>query len=97
MSLGTAVAHAADPLPSWNEGKTKQSIVDFVAKVTKQGSPEFVPAAERIATFDNDGTLWAEQPLYFQLNFGLDRVKELAPAHPSGRRRSRSSPSSRAT
>jgi phosphoglycolate phosphatase-like HAD superfamily hydrolase len=82
MSLGTTAAQAADPLPSWNEGKTKQSIVDFVAKVTKQGSPEFVPTAERIATFDNDGTLWAEQPLYFQLQFGLDRVKELAPAHP---------------
>ncbi len=80
--LATAVAHAADPLPSWNEGKTKQSIVDFVAKVTKEGSPEFVPAAERIATFDNDGTLWAEQPLYSQIQFGLDRVKELAPAHP---------------
>ena len=80
--LGTTAAQAADPLPSWNEGKTKQSIVDFVAKVTKEGSPEFVPAAERIATFDNDGTLWAEQPLYFQIHFGLDRVKELAPAHP---------------
>ena len=82
LSLGPTVAHTADPLPSWNEGKTKQSIMGFVAKVTKEGSPEFVPAAERIATFDNDGTLWAEQPLYFQLNFGLDRVKELAPAHP---------------
>ena len=82
LASGMTVAQAADPLPSWNEGKTKQSIVDFVAKVTKEGSPEFVPAAERIATFDNDGTLWAEQPLYFQLHFGLDRVKELAPAHP---------------
>ena len=82
LSSATTVARAADPLPSWNEGRTKQSIVDFVAKVTKEGSPEFVPAAERIATFDNDGTLWAEQPLYFQINFGLDRVKELAPTHP---------------
>jgi len=82
LSLGTTVAQAADALPSWNEGQTKQSIVDFVARVTKQGSPEFVPVAERIATFDNDGTLWAEQPLYFQINFGLDRVKDLAPAHP---------------
>jgi len=72
----------ADPLPSWNEGKSKQAILEFVAKVTKQGAPEFVPAAERIATFDNDGTLWAEQPLYFQFLFALDRVKVLAPQHP---------------
>ena len=56
--------------------------MDFVAKVTKEGSPDFVPPAERIATFDNDGTLWAEQPLYFQLLFALDRVKALAPQHP---------------
>ena len=81
-AVGTAVAQAADPLPSWNEGKAKQSIVDFVAKVTKEGSPDFVPAAERIATFDNDGTLWCEQPLYFQFVFALDRVKALAPQHP---------------
>ena len=64
------------------DGKAKQSIVDFVAKVTKEGSPNFVPVAERIATFDNDGTLWAEQPMYFQLAFALDRVKVLAPQHP---------------
>jgi len=75
-------AQAADPLPSWNDGATKQSIVDFVAKVTKEGSPDFVPVAERIATFDNDGTLWCEQPMYFQLIFALDRVKALAPQHP---------------
>ncbi|MCJ7640264.1 MAG: hypothetical protein MUO29_00055, partial [Desulfobacterales bacterium] len=68
-----------DPLPSWNDGKTKQSIVAFVENVTKPGSPDFVPVAERIATFDNDGTLWAEQPIYFQLAFALDRVKALAP------------------
>ncbi len=61
----TAASYAADPLPSWNDGKTKQSIMDFVAKVTKEGSPGFVPVDERIATFDNDGTLWAEQPMYF--------------------------------
>jgi phosphoglycolate phosphatase-like HAD superfamily hydrolase len=73
---------AQDPLPSWNDGKTKQSITDFVAKVTKEGSPDFVPLPERIATFDNDGTLWCEQPLYFQLLFALDRVKALAPQHP---------------
>lgn len=75
-------ARAADPLPSWNDGKAKESIVDLVAKVTKEGSPDYVPPAERIATFDNDGTLWAEQPLYFQLFFALDRVKALAPQHP---------------
>ena len=73
---------AADPLPSWNDGTAKQSIVDFVAKVTKEGSPDFVPPAERIATFDNDGTLWAEQPMYFQFLFAIDRVKALAPQHP---------------
>jgi len=71
-----------DPLPSWNDGKAKQSIVAFVEKVTKPGSPDFVPVAERIATFDNDGTLWSEQPMYFQLAFTLDRVKALAPQHP---------------
>jgi haloacid dehalogenase-like hydrolase len=79
----TAVAaRAQDPLPSWNDGSAKKSIVDFVAKVTTDGSPDFVPVAERIATFDNDGTLWAEQPMYFQLIFALDRVKALAPKHP---------------
>jgi hypothetical protein len=73
---------AADPLPSWNDGATKKSILSFVEKVTTPGSPDFVPAAERIATFDNDGTLWAEKPLYSQLFFAIDRVKELAPQHP---------------
>jgi hypothetical protein len=77
-----AAVRAADPLPSWNDGATKKAIVEFVAKVTKKGSPDFVPEAERIATFDNDGTLWAEQPMYFQLLFALDRVKVLAPQHP---------------
>jgi len=71
-----------DPLPSWNDGLTKGSIVAFVAKVTKEGSPDFVPPAERIATFDNDGTLWVEHPIYTQLAFALDRVKDLAPQHP---------------
>jgi len=80
-SIGT-VSYAADPLPSWNDGSAKRSIVDFVAKVTKEGSPSFVPVAARIATFDNDGTLWTEQPMYFQLLFALDRVKSLAPQHP---------------
>jgi len=72
----------ADPLPSWNEGAAKQSIVDFVVRVTDPAGPDFVPEAERIATFDNDGCLWSEQPAYFQLLFAIDRVKALAPEHP---------------
>lgn len=75
-------ALAADPLPSWQDTGPKQAIVAFVGKVTKAGSPDFVAPAERIAVFDNDGTLWAEQPMYFQLLFALDRVKTLAPQHP---------------
>ncbi len=71
-----------DPLPSWNDGSIKNSVVDFVARVTTEGGPDFVSPAERIATFDNDGTLWAEQPIYFQFQFALDRVKALAPKHP---------------
>jgi hypothetical protein len=81
-ALFNGAARAADPLSSWNEGATKKSITDFVAKVTNEGSPDFVPPAERIAVFDNDGTLWAEQPMYFQLLFAIDRVKALAPQHP---------------
>jgi phosphoglycolate phosphatase-like HAD superfamily hydrolase len=81
--LVCAQAHAqSDPLLSWNDAKAKQSIVAFVKNVTGKGSPGFVPPAERIATFDNDGTLWAEQPLYFQFLFAIDRVKALAPQHP---------------
>ncbi len=82
LAFTTTVSRAADPLPSWNEGKAKQSIVAFVEKVTKPGSPDFVPVPERIATFDNDGTLWCEQPVPVQLYFALDRVKALAPQHP---------------
>jgi phosphoglycolate phosphatase-like HAD superfamily hydrolase len=82
LAFGSPSAHAADALSSWTDGKAKQSIVDFVAKVTTEGSQDFVPAAERIATFDNDGTLWAEQPLYFQFLFAIDRAKTLAPQHP---------------
>lgn len=82
LAISAVAAQSADPLPSWNEGKTKKSILDFVAAVTREGSPQFVPPAERIATFDNDGTLWAEQPLYFQLVFAIDRVKALAAEHP---------------
>jgi hypothetical protein len=73
---------ATDPLPSWNDTATKKAIVTFVERVAMQGSSDLVPPAERIATFDNDGTLWAEQPIYFQAAFALDRVKALAPLHP---------------
>jgi len=82
LLIATAVAYAADPLPSWQDGATKNSIVDFVGKVTRPESPDFVPQPERIAVFDNDGTLWSEQPMYFQLSFAIDLVKALAPQHP---------------
>ena len=75
----------ADPLPSWNDGPAKQAILDFVKATTDQASPKFVPPAERIAVFDNDGTLWVEHPMYTQLAFALDRVKALAPKHPEWR------------
>ncbi|HEX4013173.1 MAG TPA: HAD family hydrolase [Candidatus Cybelea sp.] len=75
-------SETVDALPSWNEGETKQSLIDFVRRTTTQGSPEFVPVHERIALFDNDGTLWVEQPMYTQLAFVLDDVKRLAPSHP---------------
>src|SRR5215469_8028115 len=75
-------AMGADPLPSWNDTAPRKAIIAFVERVTREGSPDFVPVPERIATFDNDGTLWAEQPMYFQLAFALDRVKALAPQHP---------------
>src|SRR5512136_443550 len=84
LSVASA-AYAADPLPSWNDGAAKKAILQFVAQVTQKGSPGFVPPAERIAVFDNDGTLWAEQPVYFQFMFMLDRVKALAPQHPDWR------------
>jgi phosphoserine phosphatase len=82
LAFAMNIARAADALPSWNDGKAKQSIVAFVERVTQPGSPDFVPPAERIATFDNDGTLWAEQPMYFQAFFIFDRIKQLAPRHP---------------
>jgi len=72
----------SDSLPSWNEGKSKQSIIDFVEDVTNEASPDFVKPADRIATFDNDGCLWSEQPYYFQLQFALDRVKAMSTDHP---------------
>jgi haloacid dehalogenase-like hydrolase len=85
VELGSISARAqgqTDGLPSWNDGATKKAITDFVARVTVQGGPDFVPPAERIAVFDNDGTLWLEQPMYVQLAFALDRVKALASQHP---------------
>ena len=82
VSAAQAVEQAVDPLPSWNEGEVKSSILEYVESVTETGSVDFIPAAERIATFDNDGTLWSEQPAYFQLFFALDRIKEMAPEHP---------------
>jgi haloacid dehalogenase-like hydrolase len=71
-----------DPLPSWNEGATKSAIIDYVNEVTKKGDVNFIPISERIATFDNDGNLWSEQPMYFQLYFAIDRVKAMADQHP---------------
>jgi phosphoglycolate phosphatase-like HAD superfamily hydrolase len=78
----TRAAAPADPLPSWNQGSARKTIVDFVERTTRQGGPDFVPPAERIAVFDNDGTLWAEHPIYVQLAFALDRIKALASKHP---------------
>jgi phosphoglycolate phosphatase-like HAD superfamily hydrolase len=82
-----AVLAQSDPLPSWTESAAKRAIIDFVTRVTSQGSKEFVPPAERIATFDNDGTLWCEKPFYFQLAFAIDQVKALAPLHPEWKAR----------
>lgn len=82
ISLAAGARAETDPLPSWNAGATKQAIVDFVARVTKEGGADYVPPAERIAVFDNDGTLWSEQPIYFQLAFAIDRIAALAPEHP---------------
>ena len=82
LALTATLARAADPLPSWNDGKTKESITTFVEKVTKEDSPDFVQIPERIATFDNDGTLWCEQPMYVQAFFVFDQVKQMAPQHP---------------
>ncbi len=75
-------AQAADPLPSWNDTATKHAIITFVEKVTTSDSPDFVPSPDRIATFDNDGTLWTEHPMYTQMAFAIDRIKMLAPQHP---------------
>src|SRR5262245_3148796 len=86
-SFGSGWAQTSDPLPSWNDGPVKKSITDFVPRVTTPGGADFVPRDQRIATFDNDGTLWAEQPMYFQIMFAMDRVKALAPQHPDWKRK----------
>jgi phosphoglycolate phosphatase-like HAD superfamily hydrolase len=75
-------APAADPLPSWNDGPARAAILDFVGAVTTEGGSEFVPVPQRVATFDNDGTLWSEQPIYFQVLFAMDRVRALSAEHP---------------
>ncbi len=82
LLAGVVLAAGADPLPGWREGKTKQAIVDFITQTTHAGSARFVPVPERIAVFDNDGTLWSEQPLYVQFAFALERIKQLSPQHP---------------
>jgi phosphoglycolate phosphatase-like HAD superfamily hydrolase len=91
VALCVQASHGAsaqpDPLPSWNDGAVKRSITDFVPRVTTPGGADFVPADQRIATFDNDGTLWSEQPMYFQIMFAIDRVKALAPRHPDWKKK----------
>ena len=82
LAVATAAQAQEDPLPSWNDGTPKTAILDFVAAVTTEGGPDFVPVDARVATFDNDGTLWVEHPMYVQLAFALDRVKALAPERP---------------
>jgi phosphoglycolate phosphatase-like HAD superfamily hydrolase len=82
LALWPTFMYAAEPLPAWNEGPSKAAIVSFVEAVTIEGSSDFVPPAERIAVFDNDGTLWSEQPAYFQILFAFDEFKRLAPEHP---------------
>jgi phosphoserine phosphatase len=87
LLLAGCATTSGDPLPSWNAGPTRESVVDFVRRVTDPSNAEFVPAAERIAVFDNDGTLWAEQPIYYQLAFAHERVKAMAPEHPEWKER----------
>ncbi|MFO1144970.1 MAG: haloacid dehalogenase-like hydrolase, partial [Amaricoccus sp.] len=83
LCLAAPLAAFADPLPSWNPTATEAAIIDFVGRVTEPASPDFVPEEERIAVFDNDGTLWSEQPMYFQGLYALQRLKEKAAADPS--------------
>ena len=92
----TNAAFAADPLPSWNDTAPKKAIIAFIEKVTKEGSPDFLPPAERIAVFDNDGTLWSEQPMPVQFYFAVDRVKALSAQHPEWKDKNRLPRSSRA-
>jgi phosphoserine phosphatase len=83
LGVSPGIIHAqTDPLPSWNEGATKKAIIDFVNRVTREGNMGYVPPDARIAAFDNDGTLWCEQPFYFQMAFAFDRIREMAPKHP---------------
>lgn len=85
LLAGAILAHntqAADPLPSWNKGASKSAIIDYVDSVTKAGSATFIPVPQRIATFDNDGCLWSEQPVYFQVLYAMERLREMAPDHP---------------
>ena len=85
LGLPAVDARANDPLPSWNDGPAKRAIIDFVARVTDEGGPDFVLPEQRIATFDNDGTLWVEQPMYTQIVFAFDRIKTGAADHPEWR------------
>ena len=82
LLFAAQVSAQTDPLPSWNDGAAKQAIIDFVKDTTTQGSPKFVPPAERIATFDQDGTLWVEHPMYSQVMYVLERVPALVKAKP---------------
>lgn len=82
VALASIALAQSDPLPSWSPGSAKTTITDFVERVVDKGGPDFVRPEERIAVFDNDGTLWSEQPIYFQLAFALDRLRALAPQHP---------------
>lgn len=81
-AINARACFAGDPLPSWNDGPSKKAIMDFVVRVTTEGGADYVKPDERIAVFDNDGTLWTEQPMYFQLFFAMDRVKAMSPQHP---------------
>ena len=82
LSEPRVVARAEDPLPSWNDSPSKEAILDLVKRITDRESKEYVAPADRVATFDNDGTLWCEQPMYVELAFSFDRIKTLAPSHP---------------
>src|SRR6188768_2166776 len=82
LSVSLTIVQAADPLASWNDGPAKQAIVEFVKATTTQGSPQFVPLEERVATFDQDGTLWVEHPMYTQVMYCLERVPDLVKAKP---------------